>query len=117
MVLRVGRPAWLILPLLAVTVMVPVQAEGAAPPTTSCQVFPADNVWNTDISTLPVHARSAQWLASMASTTTLHPDFGGPPYGFPFNVVDGTHATVSVAFQYASESDAGPYPLGTATLI
>src|SRR4030081_585372 len=97
---------------------------GAAPvaaapvPTTSCQVFPADNVWNTDIATLPVQARSAQWLASMAaSTTNLHPDFGGPPYGFPFNVVDHTHATVSVTFQYASESDAGPYPLGSDTLI
>src|SRR5438128_3143375 len=94
-----------------------VPAAAAPVPSTSCQVFPADNVWNTDISTLPVHARSAQWLASMASTTNLHPDFGGPPYGFPFNVVDRTHATVSVTFQYASESDAGPYPLGTDTGI
>ena len=90
----------------------------AAPPTTNCQVFPADNIWNTDISTLPVHGQSTQWLASMASSTTkLHPDFGGPPYGFPFNVVDHTHATVSVTFQYASESDPGPYPLGPDTLI
>jgi hypothetical protein len=95
---------------------VPVAA--AAPPTTTCQVFPADNVWNTDISKLPVHARSAQWLASMAaSTTNLHPDFGGPPYGFPFNVVDNTHPKVSVTFQYASESDAGPYPVGADSLI
>ena len=92
---------------------------GAAPvPTTSCQVFPANNIWNTDISTLPVHTRSAQWLASMsAATTNLHPDFGGPPYGFPFNVVDNSHPTVSVAFQYASESDAGPYPVGLDTSI
>src|SRR6202521_186364 len=93
-------------------------AAAAPVPTTSCQVLPADNGWNTDISTLPVHARSAQWLASMAaSTTNLHPDFGGPPYGFPFTVVDHTHATASVTFQYASESDAGPYPLGSDTLI
>ena len=118
MVLRVGRPAWLILPLLAVTVMVPVQAEGAAPPTTSCQVFPGDNVWNTDISTLPVHARSAQWLSSMAaSSTNLHPDFGAPPYGFPYNVVSNSHPTQSVTFQYASESDPGPYPVGADTSI
>src|ERR1700694_2058607 len=90
----------------------------AAPPTTNCQVFPADNIWNTDISTLPVHGRSDQWLASMASSTTkLHPGFGGPPYGFPHNIVDNTHATVSVTFQCASESDAGPYPLGPDTLI
>src|SRR5437870_10280098 len=90
-----------------------VPAAAAPVPSTSCQVFPSDNVWNTDISNLPVHSRSAQWLSSMAAATTnLHPDFGGPPYGFPFNVVDNTHATVSVAFQYASESDPGPYPVG-----
>ena len=52
-----------------------------------------------------------------ASTTNLHPDFGGPPLGFPFNVVDNTHPKVSVTFQYASESDAGPYPVGADTLI
>ncbi len=103
---------------LAAGVAATIPAAAAAPPTTSCQVFPADNVWNTDISALPVHAQSAPWLASMASSTTkLHPDFGGPPYGFPYNVVDNTHATVSVTFQYASESDPGPYPLGSDTLI
>jgi len=60
---------------------------------------------------------SFRWLASMAATTNLHPDFGAPPYGFPFNVVDHTHATVSVTFQYAAESDAGPYPVGSDTFI
>jgi hypothetical protein len=91
----------------------------AAPvPSSSCVVFPADNVWNTDITTLPVHPQSAQWLASTAaSTTTLHPDFGRPPYGFPFNVVDNAHPTVSVSFQYPSESDPGPYPVGSDTSI
>src|SRR5438128_5837082 len=103
---------------LATGVAGAIPASAAAPPTTSCQVLPADNIWNTDIAALPVHAQSAQWLASMAfSTTQLHSDFGGPPYGFPYNVVDNTHATVSVTFQYASESDPGPYPLGSDTLI
>ena len=103
---------------LATGVAGAIPASAAAPPTTSCQVLPADNIWNTDIAALPVHAQSAQWLASMASSTTkLHPDFGGPPYGFPYNVVDNTHGTVSVTFQYASESDPGPYPLGSDTLI
>jgi hypothetical protein len=103
---------------LATGVAGAIPASAAAPPTTSCQVLPADNIWNTDIAALPVHAQSAQWLASMAfSTTKLHPDFGGPPYGFPYNVVDNTHPTVSVTFQYASESDPGPYPLGSDTLI
>src|SRR5438876_8523816 len=111
------------LPLLSATVLVlaqlaTVQASAAFPPSTSCQVFPADNIWNTDISSMPVHTRTTQWLSSMAaSTTNLHPDFGAPPYGFPYNIVDNTHATVSVTFQYASESDPGPYPVGSDTLI
>ncbi len=112
--------AWLTTGLLVVSVAgnAPARAHAAPVPSTACTVFPADNVWNTDISTLPVHASSAQWLASMsAATTKLHPDFGGPPYGFPHNVVDNTHATVSVSFDYASESDAGPYPVGADTLI
>ncbi len=118
MVCRFARHAWLILPLLAAAALETVTAEGAAPPTTTCQVFPADNVWNADISTLPVHARSAQWLASTAAATTnLHPDFGGPPYGIPYNVVDNTHPTLSITFQYASESDPGPYPVGADTRI
>jgi hypothetical protein len=107
-----------IAPLLLAAQLATVPAAAAAPPSTSCQVFPADNIWNTDISTLPVHARSAQWLASTAApTTNLHPDFGTPPYGFPYNVVDNTHPTVSVTFQYPSESDPGPYPVGADTSI
>jgi hypothetical protein len=81
-----------------------------------CPVFPADNIWNKDISTLPVHPRSAQWLKTMhASTTNLHPDFGRPPYGLPVAEVDDTHATVSIRFDYEDESDPGPYPFGPDT--
>jgi hypothetical protein len=111
-----GLIAFALLGLLQTTGTVPA---GAAPvPSSSCNVFPSDNIWNTDISALPVNARSAQWLASMAaSSTNLHPDFGGPPYGFPFNVVDNTHALHTVNFDYADESDAGPYPVGADTLI
>jgi len=57
-------------------------------------VFPASNVWNTDISRLPVDKHSAAWLRSMNSGSTyLHPDFGpsgGYPYGIPYNVATGT---------------------------
>src|SRR5437660_141753 len=103
---------------LAAAVLGVVPAAAAPPPSTSCSVFPSNNIWNTDISKLPVHVRSAQWLASMAaSTAKLHPDFGGPPYGFPYNVVGNAHPTVSVTFQYASESDPGPYPVGADTLV
>src|SRR5712691_8360200 len=91
----------------------PGRTVGAPIPGTSCNVLPSDNIWNTDVSNLPVNSHSAQWLASMnSSSTNLHPDFGAPPYGLPFAVVDNTHATVSIKFTYASESDPGPYPFG-----
>ncbi len=88
-----------------------------------CPVFPADNVWNTDISGLPVDAHSAAWMASMHSATTnLHPDFGpsgdpANPYGMPYTVVSPSHPLVTPSFLYGSESDPGPYPFGTDTPI
>jgi hypothetical protein len=82
-------------------------------PGTTCTVFPSDSIWNTDISHLPAHPKSAAWLSSMnAGSTNLHPDFGRPPYGMPYAVVDNSHATVFVHFLYADESDPGPYPFG-----
>ena len=89
----------------------------------SCPMFPADNVWNTDISGLPVDAHSAAWLSSMNSATTnLHPDFGpsgdpSNPYGMPYTVVSPSHPVVTPTFFYASESDLGPYPFGADTPI
>jgi hypothetical protein len=96
---------------------VPSSAAPVAPvPGTDCTVFPANNIWNTNISKLPVHPKSAAWMATMkASTTKLHPDFGGPPYGMPFAVVDDTHPTTFIDFEYADESDPGPYPFGSDT--
>jgi hypothetical protein len=113
-------PLGLLLPLLAVF----AGAANAGPvPGSTCPLFPADNVWHADVSSLPVHARSAAWLASAsASTRRLHPDFGpsgdpSTPYGIPFHVVPSSHAKVDVAFDYADESDRVPYPLGPDTPI
>ena len=103
-----------------------MSVTAAAVPGTTCQVLPANNVWNTDISRLPVNAHSAAWLAStQASTRLLHPDFGGPPYGIPFNVVSSSHATTNFTFQYWDESDPavlspqpqGPYPYGSDLVV
>jgi hypothetical protein len=87
---------------------------GASPvPGSMCEVFPANNVWNMDVSNLPVHPKSKTWKRSAhARSTLLHPDFGEPPYGLPYDVVDGSHATVEVDFRYADESDPGLYPFG-----
>ena len=98
-------------------------SEGTVlPGAPGCPMFPADNIWNTDISKLPVDSHSTVWLRSMdASTTFLHPDFGpdpdGYPYGIPYEIVTSAHKTVKVTFLYASQSNRVPYPLGPETPI
>ncbi len=101
-----------------------VTAKVSTVPGTSCPRFPADNVWNADISTLPANKHSQAWIANMGGATRrLHPDFGPSygeqpvPYGIPITVVKAGHAKVKVAFDYAGESDKGPYPLGKDTKV
>lgn len=81
----------------------------------SLRIFPSDNPWNQDISTLPVHPNSANYLDSMGLNTGLHPDFGtvweGAPIGIPYVVVGGDQPKVQVSFDYANQSDPGPYPI------
>jgi len=78
-------------------------------------IFPKDNPWNTDISGYPVHPNSEAYIASIGVDGHLHPDFGsfweGGPMGIPFIVVPGNQPRVPVAFEYADESDPGPYPV------
>ncbi len=78
-----------------------------------CQVFPADNAWNRDISQLSVHTKSADYINTIGTSRTLHPDFGeNQDYGIPFNVVPVTQPKVEIAFTaYGDESDPGPYPI------
>jgi hypothetical protein len=112
--------------LVSLSILTGLPASSARPappaiapvPSTACAVFPANNVWNMDISRLPVHRRSRTWTKAMhAGRTYLHPDFGPPSYGIPFDVVGASHPDVSVSFTYADESDPGPYPFGGDTTI
>jgi hypothetical protein len=79
--------------------------------------FPADNPWNTPVDQDPVDPNSDALIASIGLTRGLHPDFGanynGGPFGIPYIVVGGTTPAVSVTFDYADESDPGPYPIPT----
>jgi hypothetical protein len=56
-----------------------------------------------------------------SSTTLLHPDYGPSgeslPYGMPWQIVSPTQSLLHLNFTYASESDAGPYPLSASTPI
>ena len=100
-----------------------LQSPARAIPGTSCPNFPADSWWSADVSKLPVHARSQQWMSHMSPSRLLHPDFGPSygeipvPYGIPITVVDNSHPKVKVTFQYASESDKVRYPLGDDTKV
>jgi hypothetical protein len=78
-------------------------------------VFPSDNPWNTPVDSDPVDPNSDALISSIGLTTGLHPDFGanwnGGPFGIPYVVVSGSQAKVPVTFDYADESDPGPYPV------
>ena len=81
-----------------------------------CPVFPASNPWNKRVDRLPVAANSDAIIRSIGADETLHPDFGsglweGTPIGIPITVVRRTQRKVRVAFEYAGESDRGPYPI------
>ncbi len=82
----------------------------------NCPVFPVNNPWNQRVDRLPVAKNSAAIIASISLNDPVHPDFGsglydGEPIGIPFAVVGSSTRKVPVTFQYASESDKGPYPL------
>jgi hypothetical protein len=81
-----------------------------------CTIFPADNVWHADVSRLPRHSRSAAWIGSIGATRNAHPDFGsgridGAPFGIPVTTVPASPPRTKVTFEYAEDSDRGPYPL------
>ena len=104
---------------LAIGVSVLVLGGAAhAPRLAGCAMFPADNPWNTRVDSLPVASNSDPIIASIGAGTGLHPDFGsgkwaGGLIGIPYNVVDGTTIKkwTKLKFQYADESDPGPYPI------
>jgi len=74
------------------------------------QVFPPDNPWNWDISRHAVHPKSDAYVASIGADANFHPDFGRQ-YGIPFCVVTSKQKKFKVNFEYAGESDPGPYPI------
>jgi hypothetical protein len=108
--------------LAAVAVLAMLAGAGAAlawrlPSAPRCPVFPPDNVWNRRVDRLPVASNSASIVASIGLDEHVHADFGsglweGRPIGIPTTVVDGrTTPRFRPSFEYAAESDRGPYPI------
>ncbi len=110
---------------LLASALVLVTLTGAAPAQVNsiegCEVFPADNVWNVPVDTLPVDHNSTAYVNTIGATEPVHPDFGaglydGGPIGIPFVVVPSSQPKVAIQFNadgYADESDPGPYPVPT----
>ena len=88
------------------------KAPTAKPPSTAvCTVFPYSNVWNKAVSGLSVASNSAAMISAIGLGAYLHPDFDAVGDGIPYNIVNSSTPSYKVAFQYADESDAGPYPI------
>lgn len=85
-------------------------------------IFPANNPWNTDISSWAVDSNSKNIIANFKSSP-VHADFGSglyqnAPIGVPYVVVCGDQVKYNVVFRknnydgnYGNESDAGPYAI------
>jgi hypothetical protein len=102
---------------LAIAALLLGGAAAAGPPRLAgCPLFPADNTWNRRVDRLPVAPNSAAIIGSIGAGTGLHPDFGsgkldGGPIGIPYTVAGRGVKKVRVSFEYADESDRGPYPI------
>ena len=106
--------------VLAVALLaLPGAASGAGEPPTlaGCPVFPVSSVWNQRVDRLPVAPNSAALIRSIGLDAPVHADFGSGLYdgqriGIPFVVVSGKATPwARPRFEYADESDRGPYPL------
>jgi len=105
---------------LAVVTLVALAAVAAARgwnpkvplPPVPCTLFPANNVWNAEVSALAADARSTDYVTSIGASAPLHPDFGTKKIGIPYAVATSTQAAVPIEFTaYGDESDSGPYPV------
>src|SRR6266404_7334373 len=79
--------------------------------------FPADNLWNKDISASPVDANSSAVINFIGTAVSVHADFGAGQYqnstiGIPYTVVGAGQSLTPIAYQaYGDESDPGPMPI------
>lgn len=90
---------------------------GAPPTIAGCPVFPATSAWNQPVNTLPVAKDSAGLIRSIGLDAPVHADFGSGLYdgqriGIPYVVISGNLTPKArPTFEYADESDPGPYPI------
>jgi len=88
----------------------------AAAAVAGCMVFPASSPWNQRVDTAPARPGSDAMVAAIGPGDTVHADFGsgrydGGPIGIPYQVVTNKTPKRRFSFEYADESDKGPYPI------
>ena len=107
------------LPLLVVCVVALGGSSAQAlrmPAAKRCPVFPKSSPWNQRVDQLPVAPNSEEIVRSIGAGGSVHADFGsglweGAPIGIPITVVGKRQPKKRVSFEYADESDRGPYPI------
>src|SRR3954468_6434463 len=104
---------FLVLPVLVAALAASGGAARAlrVPGAPRCTVFPASNPWNRRVDRLPVAANSSRLIATIGAGVGLPPDFGTGRIGIPYAIVSRRTPRVRVSFDYADESDRGPYPI------
>jgi hypothetical protein len=101
---------------LVVAAAAALGAGSKRPRVGGCTVFPANNPWNQRVDKLPVAGNSDAIVRSIGVDQGMHADFGsglydGGPIGIPYTTVGKRQKRVKVKFDYADESDKGPYPI------
>ena len=99
-------------------VLAAVDAQGSPHLTGAgkCPVFPQSSHWNRRVDRLPLDPHSSAIVSAIGRDARAHPDFGsglydGAPIGIPYRTVSPKTKRVPVSFDYAGESDHGPYPI------
>jgi hypothetical protein len=107
-----------LLALSVVLVTVSATPVGARPlpEAPACPLFPPAFPTNQRVDALPVARDSDAIVRSIGRADPVHADFGsgrweGHPIGIPYDVVSRASPRARVAFDYADESDRGPYPI------
>ena len=102
--------------VIAAGALAAVAGSAPLPKARHCPLFPRSFAANRALTAAPVRPDSDAILASTGLDTGLHADFGSGRYagnriGIPYDVVSRRTARSRVAFDYADESDRGPYPI------
>ena len=78
----------------------------------NCQVFPADNVWNTPVDALPKDRHAKDYIDSIGPLHPVHPDFGSSlDTGIPYTLIPPDQKHVRISFDYRDDSDLANYPI------